>query len=433
MLGDRGSVRISKNLYAPTGEAQLIFPDMPLDGDSAYGQWEPFQPITISMRRWREGSASLEDFYVVFRGFLRSVGRNESIDGQGKPQRFVTVVAHDAGCLFLVERLHPWITFQNRGIPTKDGASTFLNEYLVGTELVSKAHPAGDFLWEVATITTDSMMTAAGYEFQKKFFVKRGTIIPATALSQEGPVWSLLDRYADRPWNEFFVREGEDNPELVFRPAPWFDMDGNPLPDFDDDVNADLRFFEIPMSNVVALNAHRDDAEMVNHVWVVPPQGAAIGYASSVANGMGVVNAETRAKYGDRIQIEETHLLPSQLSVMNNREAEQNEAQEGVKGWAEERQKWLIQAGEQTHNFERGSLTVKGYASYRVGDYFRLKRSAKSESLWWSAYVTQVVHDFQPFNRFLCTLHYIRSDQWVRRKNVQGAYWVERQRGIDVA
>jgi hypothetical protein len=40
---------------------------------------------------------------------------------------------------------------------------------------------------------------------------------------------------------------------------------------------------------------------------------------------------------------------------------------------------------------------MKGYPMMRVGDYFRLHRG----DIVWHGYVTNIVHDFQPYKRYL--------------------------------
>ncbi|MCF7993862.1 MAG: hypothetical protein K9L88_03355 [Chromatiaceae bacterium] len=428
LFGDGGSVRINKSLYAPNGEAQITLPDLPVnDDESGYGYWSPMNPVLIEMRRWREGQTNLEDFYPVFRGVVRSVGRSEQIDSEGRPRRYVHVVAHDCGAFFLMEQLHVFITMQNKDIVTARGL-TYIHEYLNG-EKIDSLMPVGDFLWDVATKATEPMMKAAGWEFEKKFFVTKGYVMPLDALSHEGPIWSLLDRYVDRPWNEFFTREGKEKTELVFRPAPWFDMDGNPLPDFTDDVYNDLRVFQIPKSDVIALHAHRDDAELVNHVWVNSSVNAALMFAAHIPEAAGIINSETRAKFGDRVQIAVSHLLAGEKPPLNLPESEQKAVEIDMKKWLVERKQWLMQAGEQTHNFERGTMQLKGYASYRVGDYVELARAPKDDALTWQGYVIRTTHDFQAFNRFTVTLEYIRSNQWVNRQRSAKPYWAERQRG----
>lgn len=425
ILGDRGSVRVTKAIHAPAGEAHLSFPDIPIGGESAYGIWSPFMPIEIRARRFLEGNGN--EWKTLFRGVLRSIGRDEAIDQQGRPQRFVYVVAHDCGAMFMMEQVYRWITFQNKGSVAAIPALNYLLEY----GLLDTPRPSADVLWDIARISTESMMSAAGFAFEPVLLTATGTILPRTALSTEGPVWGLLDRYCDRPWNELFVREGETGPEFVYRPTPWFTSDGSPLPDA---AIGDVKYYEIPKSNIIALQAHRDDAEMVNHVWVDSPVLASIGLASAITSSPSVPNQGTAAQFGDRIQIKQTFQGPTgEMQPVGLPKDRQIRTQESWVEWVAKRREWLRLAGEDTHHFERGTIQCKGYPWYRVGDYIRVKRSAMNASLWWVGYIVGVSHQFQPFNRYVTSIEYIRSTQWMRRKSAANPYWVEQQRGVDVA
>lgn len=445
-LGDVGSCTIRKNLYQPAGEFQLIFPDIPVTAwngtggirESLYGLVNPLDKIVIQIRRWRDGCPSIEPWVPVLTGFVRSVGRDEQVGPDGRPQRQVVIAGQDCGAAFLMEMVSAFIAFQNdsTGSPIPSALS-WLREY----QLNVKPQKIEDFIWDVATVTTQSIMQTAGFEFKKKWYVEKGTILPHMAFSQEGTIWELLQRYADGPWNELFVRENRDmfpdltdkcsfgqaknlNPELVFRPTPWLDLGGSPLPD----VNMDsVTMWNIAMKHIVALRAHRDDAELVNHVWIHSPLAQMAANSQMYQKLRGLVNADTRAKFGDRIQQEATRLWPSDMqhAPINLPREAQRQADADVVDWVEERRDWMVLAQNRIHEFERGSITMKGYPMMRVGDYFRLHRG----DIVWHGYVTNIVHDFQPYKRYLTTMDYIRSNQIPVRRGFINPWDVERKTG----
>ena len=455
-LGDVGSCTVRKNLYQPAGEFQLVFPDLPVTGwnssggegpgeavrESLYGLVNPLDKIVIWMRRWRDDCPTVEPWVPVLTGFVRSVGRDEQVGPDGRPQRQVVVAGQDCGAAFLMEQVSAFITYQNDNIGGPlPSALTWLREY----GLTSQTQKVQDFMWEVGTYTTQSIMEAVGFEFQKKFYVEKGTVLPHAAFSQEGTIWEMLYRHADGPWNEFFVRENRNmfpdmaekcpgpvgdihkkellDPELVFRPTPWLDYDENPLPD----VNMDsVTMWNIDIKHVVALRAHRDDSELVNHVWIHTPVSSAAAFTQAVKN-LGLVNADTRDKYGDRIQQEATRLFPYDMAnaPINLPPGEQLAAENEVKTWVEERRNWMVLAQNRIHDFERGSITMKGYPMMRVGDYFRLHRG----DIVWHGYVTNIVHDFQPYKRYLTTMDYIRGSQIIKRRKTENPWDTERKTG----
>lgn len=420
LLGDQGSVRLQKSLYAPMGEAHIAFPDMPAtDGmlpapatarrDSLYGLVPVLAPVEIRLRR------DTPDWTPVLRGFVRSVGRNESVGGDGRVQRQVVIVAHDCGAAFVMQTVATLISWQNEGRPIP-APFNWLRE----ASLTSTPMPAGEFVRRLAVDSTRSILAAAGFEWDPQISVTKGTAVPSVVATGDGPIWAILERYADGPWNELFVREGAKNPELVFRPTPWRDIDGKPLPDAPQNVLAHA----IPMSSILGLNAARDDVELVNHVVVTAPEYGISGYASGLSAQRGLVNAETREKFGDRTPSQlQTHLGPG-VAAINLPAAEQQRA--GTVDWPQwlaERLKWAVAAAKDIHQFERGSLTIKGDPRIRVGDYFTVQRGP----LFWSGYAIGVSHDFQPYNRYLTHVEYIRGDQWIKRAEMPNPWELERQ------
>ncbi len=405
-LGDRGAVHLQKSLYAPAGEAHVHFPDMPTySRDSLYGILKILQPLDIRIRRKPD-----QDWTTVFRGFVRSIGRDEQVGSDGRVQRSVTVVGHDCGAAFLMQTLGTIVTWQNKDKPLFQSLG-WLSSWLTGKELTQKPHKIGDFLWEVATQSTKSIMEKAAFFFQKQFTVDTGYVIPTQVTSLEGPVWSLLSRYSDAPWNEFFVREGRDDPELVFRPTPWLDVDNNPL-----SGGKTPLALEIALSDILALSAHRDDAELVNHVWVNSPALAGAEYVQMKDLKEGLVTPDTREQFGDRApQGLATWLGPTEKSPENAPEGEFPEITAKYKEWITERQAWAVKAGSQVHELERGAVTCKGNPTLRVGEYIHV---ARGPLLDWNGYCVSVSHDFQPFHRYVTTVEYIRGTQWLNRKKI---------------
>lgn len=423
-LGDVGSVTVRKSLYEPAGHFQIIFPDLPVEDsrESLYGLVSPLDQILIWIRRWREPNQTIEPWIPILTGFVRSIGRDETVGGDGRVQRRVVLAGQDCGAAFLMEQISAFITYQNKDVYCP-GPLTWLKEY----NLTSQPKKIEDFIWEVAYETTKDIMQKVGLAYQRVFSVEKGTALPNQAFSHEGTVWELLKRYSDPPWNEFFVRENRAmdgatiDPELIFRPTPWYDIADNPLPDFDD---SSVSYWEIPLADVISLSAHRDDSELVNHVWVAHPMGNAVAMQQMQKELTGLMNGDTRAKYGDRIQQETTNLNPIDIMhpISLPRE-EQRAAERKILTWVQERREWLKLAGTEIHLFERGSLTMKGYPHMRVGDYFRLQRG----DIVWEAYIINISHQYLAYHQYFTTLEYIRGNQWVRRKEIQNPWDKERK------
>lgn len=415
LLADVGSVTLRKNLYAPTGEARIVLADMPIGKttrDNAYGLLSLIIPVEIKIRRWREGEAALK-WVTVFRGILRSAGRDEQVGADGRVQRRVLLQAHDCGVVFLMQQIHPFIAFGITGVP-----NTPMGFWLKELGMLSKLYPAAEFIWKAATLSTNEIMSGVGYSFDQKFSVEEGNIQPSHAFSQEGPLWGMLDRYADRPWNELFVREGEATPELVYRPTPWRDStDGWIKP-----VGETPKTRTVQMRDILSLSAHRDDAEFINHAKVVSPAAHAAGLVQFESKDTGLLNGETAGRFGHRIKVQPTFHLPPTLPI-NLPQAEQLQSNANFRDWIAKRRDWIKAAGEDIWKLERGSVVIKGYPEHQVGEYIEIDRG----ELKWLGYVTDVVQEFVPFQRYTSTLNYIRGNQWLRRKEVTNPWEKERQ------
>lgn len=418
-LGDTGAIEIRKNLYSPCGEFTINFPDHPYHGGgnllgpifdgprkSLYDMIDPLDPIEIQLARWEEEDGVV--FYVtVLRGLVRSIGRNESVDGSGRVQRSIVISGHDCGAVFLMQQLGFLLSaaYSDKAVPA---ALYYLKEYA----LTGEPQPIGDFIWSVAHESTEKIMQTAGFDFERVFSVEKGYALPLYAFSNEGPVWEMLRRYSDAPWNELFVREGYLKPQLVFRPTPWKDATGGWLPDADLEGSGS-KTWDIPMRNVIALNAYRDDSEQVEFVFL---QNANIHAAQNwqpLLKGFGEFNQELRPKFGDRIQTLQSVIGPG-VAPESLPEAEQKKSYDDYYSWLVERTKWMVQAGTDTYKFERGSITIKANPNIQVGDYIHVMRGP----LDWSAYVVGVHHIYQPYKQYLMRIEYIRSDQAIKRREL---------------
>jgi len=418
-LGDVGSVRLQKHLYGPAGEVHISFPDMPTAGrDSLYGIVMPMDRLEIMILRWEEYAATIMPWVHVLRGFVRSVGRQEQVGGDGRVQREVVIIGQDCGAPFIIQQLHPFISYQNSGV-NKPFPYAWLEEH----QLISGMFKISEFIWEIADKTTRGIMQRAQWEYIPVLEVKKGYALPYQSMSQQGSIWQELTYYADRPWNEVFVREGKDGPEFVFRPAPWRDINDNPLPDAQPGP-----FHQIPIRNVVSLVAHRDDAELVQHVWVKSPL-ADNGMAEFISAGRGMVNKDTRSGYGDRrVEILETVLGGSSDQTKNQKQPEHLDVLADLKRWIEYRLAWAVIAHAEIDLFERGQLTIKGNPKIQVGDYITVNRG----EIVWDGYVVAVTHDFKPYHHYMTTVEYIRGNQWVRRKQITAPWDKERKQGTGI-
>ena len=428
-LGDTGGLQLTKNLYAPCGEFTLTFPDQPYhnggtlfgpvisDRRSLYDMVNPLDPIEIQLKRWQDDSLTDKDWVTVLRGFVRSIGRDEAVGGDGRVERRIVIAGHDCGAVFLMEQLGAILSAAITGVPVPPGLA-----YIKEFQLSTNPTPLRTFIWDVAYNATQQIMKTAGWTFSNVTSVEKGYCLPTFAFSAEGALWELLRRYSDGPWNELFVREGDKAPELVFRPTPWKDTKGAFLTDA---VPSSVKTWDIPMKDIVTLSAHRDDTEQVQHTFVMSTSVIMQQNWLPLLNGFGEFNTELRAKYGDRIQQVQSTSMPG-IAPLSLPEKEQTQSFKDNYSYLLDRTKWMVSAGKDVYQFEKGSITIKGNPHIRVGDYVNVKRGV----IEWAGYIVSVQHNYSAYRHYLTTIEYIRSDQWIQRQKVKSGVWdKERKQG----
>src|SRR5690606_5047312 len=132
-LGDQGSVRVVKSVREPAGGFTVTFPDQhdQEGGDTVYGLVEPMDLIEIRMAadafkhpRPSRDSVAPRTYPIMMRGFVSSVSRVQSMGGDGKPQRAVTISGQDYGKIWQIVQV-----FLMPHIPPDDGGASLLTSF----------------------------------------------------------------------------------------------------------------------------------------------------------------------------------------------------------------------------------------------------------------------------------------------------------------
>lgn len=414
-LGDVGTVTLSKNLYQPAGQFSIAFGDMPIkppdysQRKSVYDIVDVCDAIEVKIQFWDEEAKNME-WVTVLRGFIKDVGREEQVDGSGRVARQVVIAGMDCGAPLIMEQLSWWITAMQTDVPV-----TAWNNYFRMFGLIEDPLPASDWVRDCAIKTTEHIMGHAGWAYSLVMEVEKGYVLPWEAFSQGGSIWEILKRHSDAPWNELFVREGADNPELVFRPTAWKDIDDEWLPDAKDPGKTTIKW-----KDVISSSVFRDDTEQVQGVIIQNVMAHAGGNFMPLAQQLGRYPAadELRARFGDKIQMLQEMLGPS-YSPIHNKEEDQQVAYIEMTKWLTARYDWCKRAGRDIFKFEHGSLTLRGNPKIQVGTYLEVDRGAYV----WAAYVIGVTHQYKPFTSYTTKVEFIRSNNWKKRQEVQGNIW----------
>lgn len=416
-------VMTTKDLYAPAGEWSLSVPDMASDRfirppnarrDSLYGWAQPADVIEIRMARDASPNqpASMP---VVMRGLVRSVGRSETIGGDGRPSRHVQIMGHDFGCVFAIQQLsYEWARAQ--GTPLSPIAAA-----ISATGFIPRTMPANEFMRAAAHLA-DPILTKAGTRFAFVFDEKPGFVEPQTVQTIEGPLWSFMVRFSDAPWNELFVKEGKDYPQLWYRQTPWFDIDGTNLSD--DAMNGIIPIVHtahVHRDEIIALNSHRDDTDVATYIWIesaLAQQNLLTWQASHPEIGLVVSPRNDPKIFGFRKMQVSSQQGPGMPSK-DLPEAEQERSYQAMNEWLADRIQKLGRASINNADFEQGTIQLRGRSDIQVGDFVRVHRGRFN----WRGYVTRVTHEWRAYQDFITTVNFIRSDQYFVRSRFDGSPW----------
>jgi hypothetical protein len=434
VLGDRGSIRTAKSVREGAGGFSLTFADRisSITLDTLYSEIEPMDLIEIraSRKAWAYRGGKLP---LLMRGYVSSVRRIRQMGGDGVPEQVVVVQGQDSGKLLLINQIlfmlaytqgEPYIdTFKLQAITGLDAGAQNVGTFM--RSLIEKvANPKIQKLAAVSSNLVKPFLT-------DRITVTEGTVIPQTLANFEGSVLSLAHKVADRPWNELYVEDAEDGPELVFRPTPFKDLNGSLiLPGA-----ADPGSYTITPEDVVSVELGRADAGVANFFFV-PPSGMALDtqFSMTVGNAGKIIDTGYENNdptiYGTRQMQLESMLgptgwgaAPSTLSV-----GQQAQASSDGLAWVNARNKALEAMNRDNAVFEEGSLECRGSETIRAGQYVHVPFG----SIPVDAYVPAVSHSIAPMRTWTTNLALERSTNFYKRDQASTGQpgWAEGRPGV---
>jgi hypothetical protein len=256
--------------------------------------------------------------------------------------------------------------------------------------------------------------------------------------SQEGPLWGMMLREQDSPWNELFIEDRDANPVLIYRPTPWKDLvTGEYIVNPSGPTSAATASIDI--ADIVSLTTHRSDYEAANLFWAGNPYAQQSGMMNTILTA--ALKGEHAATiqqldyknnlpsvYGDRAVTTQFRHFPNEVTehpITAKKEPWQAYDGNFFDFWMG-RIDWLRQANQDNVVFENGTMTVKGSEHLRPGMYVRVQRG----SFEWECYITSTLHEYQPFGRYTTTCEFIRGTGFYRRlASGQSPYLREGRRG----
>lgn len=423
-LGDAGVVRTVKDIAEPTGGFTIAFADKldPDIVDTVYSYVEPMDMIEIRAARQPEQFVGGK-LPLIMRGFVSGVRRTESIAEDGTPRRLVVVNGQDAGKLWLIYAI--W--FELATVQEKPMLTQFSLQAALG--IAPRVYSLSDFVTAVTLQVVNPKIEALSAfanrqvaPFTVRATVKQGQVIPEMAAAYEGPIWNLIQEYAERPWNELFTEDTEDGPVLVFRPTPFKDITGKLImPGAEDPGTIDLDIVD-----VASLDVSRSDARIANFFWV--PPGNSMLDNNQLVNVQSLISGQpldfnygnnAPELYGARRMVVPTRVIPTdqdQLPIKQSANERAGAAQRYIQ-WHLQRMQQLKAMNRDNGVFESCVMVVKGDEGFKPGRYLRLTRG----DLISESYLMRVAQSFLPLQTWTTSLAVERGTGFLERNKYSGS------------
>lgn len=428
-IGDSGYIRTSKSIRQPAGGFTITFPDKPVFGETIYALIEPMDMIEIRFCHDPFEYSKPNERYrppIVMRGLVSNISRSEVMSG-GKPTRTVTVSGQDSGKILqifqifylnlsvvgdnLLTEFQFFQKYADDQKPKLNRANDFVNNLLKGV--------VNPYLERFSSKSNGSRADAAVIKSWSISSSVDGVISP-WLINQFNNVslYQLMAKLLDvGPFNELFVEDTQDGVQLVVRPAPFMDATGNPI------QGVRPEKIKIDSEDLVSLNANRTDAGTANYFWVTASQWAM--YNNGTQKMLASVGTESSfikfdylnsnmAYYGIRKMEVESALLPDNYLPSDSDKSAQAESNMVKSGnWIEQRRDVLAKINKDNVIFESGTMRLRGNERIKAGMQIELSRGGANVSS--TAYITQVDHEYIPYQGFYTTVVFERGTGFINR------------------
>lgn len=444
-LNDRSSVRTSKSVREPSGGFVITFADKAEkhsvwggELESIYGLVEPMDMIEIRM--WGGVGVPPAELPIVMRGFVSAVERPNGVGDDGRPIRQVSVSGQDFGKI--------WQTFQVIYLAAYAEGESLLTNFglweLFGVE-AENALKSADFVRRMiervinphldGLIPQDSPMPRM-IQTGDSIAVQHG-VVNNSYQATEGSIWDILKTHGDvGVWNELYLEDREDGVHCVYRPVPALRITAQ-------DEAGDRRiqddavepvYVDIYDDVIQSINMARSDANVANFFWVnnsrfdlideMQRKLASIPKDSEKVSLKDYPNAAVKY-YGVRPMYASTQQAGEEIKTLTSGQPiDVQDERSGLQlDWITERLRILKEMNRDNVVLESGTARIKGgpvradgVELMRAGDYALFFTGR----IKFEAYVTQIDHDFQPFQSYTTTLRLERGTGFVERAQMGG-------------
>jgi hypothetical protein len=439
-IGEHNGVRVSKSVREPAGSFsvtltdELFYAGKTSYGDSLYGLIEPMDSIEIRMTGnayKQSANGSTANPPMMMRGFVSRVRKVETMGANGQPQRNIVVSGQDYGKILQILQV-----FYMPGAPTDANYMTsfpFFSTFGLGSNIQSAStffqqvfdKVVNPYIANMRKYPSGAQSQSPLLPISTDIIVDAGQVSPfGTGGWRGGTIYNLLTSNGDiGPWNEFFVEDREDGPYAVYRPNPFYDINGTPI--FAFPYGKFPAQTVIARADVVSISPERSDENVANYFWVDAPRFN-LNYTETV-RALAFQSSSTRQSpyvtdyanvdptlYGARKMWEQTS-QGGMLETDNGngtpagptREANQADAI----SWMTQRRLDLYAQSKDNVIFETGTMRLKGNENIRAGTYV----AYDSGDIRSRYYAVSVEHDYEPFGSYFTSVQFERGSNFADR------------------
>ena len=433
------SITTTKSLYNPSGTFQISFlPMRDEKGLSWYHKLSPMDYVEIHLTR----DAAKREIPVIMRGFIDSINFSVSVDTQGRPMRTYSVTGRDYGKILELSYIYYLKEMDNDmqilalpsyvkiaqkwGVKVEEGDPVDIIEDLLGV-----AQKQLDHIKALYTKAPDlSYLGSDSIEGRLHSF----------SLSQDdGNVWAFMGFFSNPPWNELYIIDLSSGPVLVFRKAPWKDLDRSLIQGNDSTYNqtlGDSIIFE--PNDIQSLDLTRSENELKNYFFTYPTQnlvGSDTSFKTYVLKGAsGVENLKTNPYFLD-LDDKDAGMDRFGFRRLENNSEYISTADEDLvvsKTLAESLNRKLMRAFRYNSAYESGSIVLRGSEQLIPGKYLKMY-AGQASAVQPEYYMTQISHQIsfeKDTEKWMTNVQVVRGTGFLDTRNLVESTEVESLRRV---
>lgn len=424
-LHEGSSVSTRKALNTPNGGFTIRMGDRFISqlNEPIYTLAEPMDAVEIRMSR-------LGKPVLVMRGVVTDVSLDESIGNDGKPSRIVIITGGDYGAFLRMIQ----INFL-RGSRIGDAMLAMSDQFFKERFGIPMATiPAGAFVTYLVYVVINASLKKISNTAIPDLLVDPSGAddsdlvhMLAFQANPQGTMWSHLQEYGNiGPFYEMMFDDTEAVTTLVYRKPAFKKLNSKSGSEYVF-PGTSAETFVVKPDEVTSIKRSRSEHDVSNFYYVRAPKGdyfvgpdtlllSVVGDGSNLYTGL-IRNCE-ESVYGVRMLEASTNHI-STLEPGQDKAA--NEASNSnLTTYMKKQIKYLQDCNVDNVVFESGSIRCNGSPDYKPGRYCEIDWG---NGVKFTAYVVSVVHTFEMYKGYTCTLQFIRGTEFESKLAARSPYF----------